>query len=276
METYALVGPSGTGKSHRAAFVAREYGIDIIIDDGLVIKGSNILGGVSAKKQVSVLGAVRTALFTDQGHKESAVQLIQSLNPEKLLILGTSLKMVRKISERLGLPEPIKIVTIEDIATEKDIEVARYIRNKYGKHIIPAPTAEVRKSFSGLLLDPVNVLLRLKNRPKPQKPQKAIEKTVVRPTYFNLGKIIIADNVIDLLVKRTVEESGIPVKVEKTIVKQIDEGVQINLAVQVRFGINIPRLLRRIQELLKSRIEHFTGLYLVSIDIIVKKIDIDD
>ncbi len=273
MEVYALVGPSGTGKSHRAAFVAGEYGIDFIIDDGLIIKGSNILGGVSAKSQRTMLGAVRTALFTDADHAQKAVELIRAMNPGKVLILGTSADMVKKIANRLGLPEPIKIITIEDIATEKDIEVARYMRQTYGKHIIPAPTAEVRKSFSGILLDPVHVLLRLKNRPKPQ---KAVEKTLVRPTYFLLGKISIADNVIDMLIKRTVQESGVPVKVGKALVKQGEGGVRINLTVQVKHGMNIPRLLRRVQELLKNRIEYLTGLHLLTIDIIVSKIDIGE
>ena len=37
IEVYAFVGPAGTGKSQRAINVAREYNIDLIIDDGLVI-----------------------------------------------------------------------------------------------------------------------------------------------------------------------------------------------------------------------------------------------
>jgi len=273
MEVYALVGPSGTGKSHRAAFVAGEYGVDVIIDDGLIIKGSNILSGVSAKSQSTMLGAVRTALFTDVEHSGKAIELLKSLQPAKVLVLGTSVEMVKKIADKLELPEPMKIVTIEDIATEKDIEVARYMRNTYGKHIIPAPTAEVRKSFSGLLLDPVHVLLRLKNR---SKPQKAVEKTLVRPTYFLLGKISIADNVIDMLIKKTVGESGVPVKLGKALVKQSEAGVRINLTVQVKHGINIPRLLRQVQELLKNRIEYLTGLHLLTIDIIVSKVDIGE
>lgn len=50
MDTIALVGPSGTGKSHRALIVAHEYDVDTIIDDGLLIKDSKIIAGYSAKK----------------------------------------------------------------------------------------------------------------------------------------------------------------------------------------------------------------------------------
>ena len=35
MEVLALVGPSGTGKSHRALVVAHDYNVDAIIDDGI-------------------------------------------------------------------------------------------------------------------------------------------------------------------------------------------------------------------------------------------------
>ena len=51
MDIYALVGPSGTGKSHRALQVAHKYEVELIIDDGLLIKGDRILAGLSAKRQ---------------------------------------------------------------------------------------------------------------------------------------------------------------------------------------------------------------------------------
>ena len=38
MEVYALIGASGTGKSHNANSVMQDYGIDMMIDDGLLIR----------------------------------------------------------------------------------------------------------------------------------------------------------------------------------------------------------------------------------------------
>ena len=46
----AFVGPSGTGKSTRAIKVVRDNNIYYIIDDGLLINGSRIVAGTSAKK----------------------------------------------------------------------------------------------------------------------------------------------------------------------------------------------------------------------------------
>ena len=39
---YALVGESGTGKSFRSKLLAEKYGIDSIIDDGLLIQNDKI------------------------------------------------------------------------------------------------------------------------------------------------------------------------------------------------------------------------------------------
>ena len=51
MDVIALVGPSGTGKSHRALMVARQNKADAIIDDGILIKDNKIIAGHSAKRE---------------------------------------------------------------------------------------------------------------------------------------------------------------------------------------------------------------------------------
>ena len=42
---FALVGKSGTGKSFKARQVARRFRIDLIVDDGLLIRGQKIIAG---------------------------------------------------------------------------------------------------------------------------------------------------------------------------------------------------------------------------------------
>ena len=61
----AFVGPSGTGKSTRAIKVARDNNIHYIIDDGLLINGSRIVAGTSAKKAPTKMESVRQAIFVD-------------------------------------------------------------------------------------------------------------------------------------------------------------------------------------------------------------------
>ena len=48
MEVIALIGSSGTGKSHRATMVAEENQAEAIIDDGLLIIRGKIIAGTSA------------------------------------------------------------------------------------------------------------------------------------------------------------------------------------------------------------------------------------
>ena len=57
MKVYAFVGVSGSGKSHHAQNVAFENGIDYIIDDALLINGTKVVAGKSAK----TLSGVATA-----------------------------------------------------------------------------------------------------------------------------------------------------------------------------------------------------------------------
>ena len=63
MKVYALVGKSGTGKSYQAMNLCRDLDIEVIIDDGLLIYGNGILAGTSAKRQETVIGAIKTALL---------------------------------------------------------------------------------------------------------------------------------------------------------------------------------------------------------------------
>ncbi|MDD4023538.1 MAG: hypothetical protein PHE57_05500, partial [Synergistales bacterium] len=51
VRVFAFVGPAGTGKSQRAQLVALELGVDLIIDDGLLIRTGQIVRGKSAKTE---------------------------------------------------------------------------------------------------------------------------------------------------------------------------------------------------------------------------------
>ena len=103
MEIYTLVGKSGTGKSYHAISLCESKGIDGIIDDGLFIYNNIVVSGRSAKKSETKIGAIRIALFNDDDIKDIVYKSIIEKNPKKLLIIGTSDKMVNKIILRLGL-----------------------------------------------------------------------------------------------------------------------------------------------------------------------------
>lgn len=147
IKVYAFVGPSGTGKSYRAQMVSGAYGINFIIDDGLLVKENGIVAGTSAKKAPTKVETVRRALFSEEEQKKEMQEAIKKIKPKAILILGTSDKMVKTIAENLGLPEIQKTIYITDVATEEEIENAKRIRTTEGKHVIPVPTFELKKIF---------------------------------------------------------------------------------------------------------------------------------
>ena len=147
----------GTGKSYRAGYVAAENNIQYIIDDGLLIKDHKVIAGSSAKKAPTKIETVKHALFQTNEEKKEIISAIKKFKPESIMILGTSDSMVHKIAENLGLPEISKIIYINEIATEEEMQTARRIRVTEGKHVIPVPTFEIKKDFSGYILDPLQI-----------------------------------------------------------------------------------------------------------------------
>ena len=152
IKVYAFVGPSGTGKSYRAQMVADSRGIDYIIDDGLLVSGNQVIAGISAKKAPTKIETVKNALFQDEEKRKNMQDVLRKRKPKSILILGTSDDMVKRIAKNLGLSEISETIYINDVATEEEMETARRIRVTQGKHVIPVPTFEIKKDFSGYLL----------------------------------------------------------------------------------------------------------------------------
>ena len=86
---------------------------------------------------------MRTALFDDDEHQSETMTALQKEKYHRILIIGTSEKMVFKIAARLKLPPPERIFHIEEIASQEEIETAMRIRFSEGKHVIPVPTIEI-------------------------------------------------------------------------------------------------------------------------------------
>ena len=220
IRVFAFVGPSGTGKSYRAQMVAGQNNISYIIDDGLLINENEVVAGESAKKAPTKIETVRHAVFIDEKDRKEMIKAIKKYKPESILILGTSDSMVEKIAQNLGLPKIEKTVYIQDVATEREMKTARHIRVTEGKHVIPVPTFEIKKEFSGFILDPLQIF---KSNGSGNKPYIS-EKSIIRPTFSYLGNFTIADTVfrqiVELLAKK---QEGIS-RVIRTRVENLRRG----------------------------------------------------
>ncbi len=268
IKVYAFVGPSGTGKSYRAQMVASEKNINYIIDDGLLIKDNEVIAGESAKKAPTKIETVKKALFYRDEERQEIVKALKKYKPESILILGTSDGMVKKIAENLGLPEISETIYITDVATKQEMETARRIRVTEGKHVIPVPTFEIKKDFSGYLLDPLQIF---KSKGKGQKPYIS-EKSIIRPTFSYMGKFTISDTVfrqiLDYLVSKT---KGI-YKIQKTRVENYGEGVSLYIEVTVVYGFNVVQDIKDFKEKAKKEIEKLTAMNVVKLEVVAKNI----
>ena len=276
MDVIALVGPSGTGKSHRALWVAQKNGADAIIDDGILIKDGKVIGGSSAKKEKNRIMAVRRAIFVLPGHASDVRRAIAESQPRRILILGTSENMVQKIAKALKIGPVSKIIRIEDIASKKDMELAQYHRLRRGEHIIPVPTIELKPHFSGYLIDPIKSFFKTSS----SKRRRLGERSIVRPVFSYYGKLVIDDSVIKSIVHIVAEKLEEVYRVGTTHVKHIvngddDLGIMVTIEIVFAYGHVITEAMAELRSQLQTAIEHMTGMVVQEIDILVKSLHVD-
>lgn len=272
IKVYAFVGPSGTGKSYRAQMVAGEYDIHYIIDDGLFIKDNEVIAGNSAKKAPTKIETVKHALFLTEEEQKEIKKAIKKFKPSSILILGTSDDMVKKIAENLGLPEVEKTIYISDIATKEEMDTAKRIRTTEGKHVIPVPTFEIKKDFSGYILDPLQIF---KTKGRGKDPYIS-EKSIIRPTFSYLGNFTISDTVFRQIAEHLASKTDFIDRIIKTRVDKLPEGPYIYMEVIVNYGYNIVEGLTDFKEKTKKEIEKLTTMNVQKIDIVAKGIKVKE
>ena len=268
IKVYAFVGPSGTGKSYRAQMVASEHGIHYIIDDGLLIKDNEVIAGVSAKKAPTKIETVKGALFLNEAKAEEIKKAFRKYKPESLLILGTSDGMIEKIRTNLNLPEIEKTIYITDVATEQEMEEAKRMRTTEGKHVIQVPTFEIKKDFSGYILDPLQIF---KSKGKNEKPYIS-EKSIIRPTFSYLGNYTISDGALKDIIEHLASKVEAIHKIYRTRIEKTDTGINIYIEIVLVYGFNIISSLQNFKKKCIKEIENLTAMNVDKVQILAKGI----
>ena len=248
--------------------VASERGIKYIIDDGLLIKENEVIAGVSAKKAATKIETVKKALFNNPEEARELKSAFIKYRPESILILGTSDNMIKKIRENLGLPELTETIYITDVATEEEMQEAKRIRQTQGKHVIPVPTFEIKKDFSGFILDPLQIF---KSKGKDAKPYIS-EKSIIRPTFSYLGNFKISDTVFRQIIEYLATKTESIHKVSRVRIEKIgdNEGTRVYIEVIIIYGYNVIEELREFKKKCKKEIENLTAMNVDTIDIVAK------
>ena len=257
---FALVGASGTGKSFRALLFAEHHNIPYLIDDGILIEGGRIVAGRSAKNDAVYVKAIKTALFDQPEHLAEVRKAMKENQVKRILLVGTSLKMVRMIAERLRLPRIAEsdITYIEEIASPDEIEKARASRGA-GHHIIPVPAVEVSREYGHLLRDGFQVFLsdlrmgmkhylkKIYRRHKGSK-DKVFEKTVVKPEFMHkkldaspktnqIGRIQIAENALRQMIVHCIDEYNQDLLVERIKIRISRNSYKVKVFITLPLGM---------------------------------------
>ncbi len=268
MKIVALVGESGTGKSHKAMNLAYSKGIHYVIDDGLLIHDAKRIAGKSAKREATRLAAVRRAIFQFEDHRDEVVHMIELEKPDKLMVIGTSDKMVQNIVDNLGIGKIDETVYIQDISSPEEILMAKEHRMKHGKHVIPLPTLEIKRDFSGYFLDSVKTIIRRREHPP-----EVGEKTIVRPTFSYMGKFTIANKVILQIIEHTCELNEDVYTVYRVRLHKYEEQIGVEIDLCLRADCHVVRAATQVQKEVTEALENMTRFNVTGVQVFIKNLN---
>lgn len=270
MEVIAFVGPSGTGKSHHAIGVAYDNKCDAIIDDGLLIKGTKILAGTSAKNEQNRIQAVKRAIFTDNEHAQEVRKALEQSNIRRLLIIATSDNMISKIVTRLALEPPVKTVYIHQVASKAEIKKARHSRLQEGKHIVPVPSVELKPHFTGYFADlPYNIFSSQRRQ------EKDADRSIVRPSFSFYGKLLIADTAIEDIINLIADKfEGVEKVTDIKVRRRSDnsKGIVISVEVVLFYGEKLFAVTRQMQAKIKEKVEYMTAMQVKNVNVSIRSL----
>lgn len=267
MKIISFTGKSGTGKSYQANRICMENNIEGIIDDGLFIYKGQVVAGSSAKKCESKAAAMRTALFNLPENSNAVKAALKKYDPQKLMIIGTSDKMVDWIVNALELPPIEERLYVEDFTTEEERETAKYHRLVQGEHVIPAPMGQLKRDFAGYAMNPLKFVLNLV-----QDLTSSSESTIVRPKYSYIGNFAIQPRAIRDITYIVAEEYAVSFKCLKLMQHGGAANLSLTLKLQVVRSKEAILKLEEFQQRLSDEIENMTSFSTSAVNIIIAEL----
>lgn len=260
MDVFALIGPSGSGKSTIALYFAHEKNIPAIIDDGLLIINGQRVAGKSAKFEKNAVTAIKRAIFFDEDHAREVRLALAHYFINRVLVIGTSERMVKLIAAKLGLGQFKKIYRIENIRSSKEIKMAQFIRKTEGKHVIPIPYKQVEQNFFKKVIQRGKAIFS-------KKKERIGENTIVRPD-FHRGNIHIYKRAYRDMVTyicrnyRDIKEcKAVRIDLEGPAI------LQVTVAIHYPPAENLVEVAEKLQKDIFEQFSENLGLELYSIDI---------
>ena len=204
-------------------------------------------------------------LFPKQKEKKVKTEIEKS-NAHSILILGTSNRMIKRIIERLNLPNPRQTIRIEDIATANEIEEALNSRKTKGHHIIPVPA-----DYSNIIIDSIRIFI--KKRFLHRRSGKTFEKTIVSPNYSNIGTVNISSSALTQMILHCLKEFNDQFRLTHISISENPKSPKVDLKISVPINIPISGKLHQLQKYIVSSIEQFSSLLIKEVNITIGEIN---
>jgi ABC-type oligopeptide transport system ATPase subunit len=270
VRTLALVGKSGTGKSFRASLLAEKHGIEVIIDDGLIIRDRTILYGETSKKESTMRSAVRRALFDEPASCAQARRALSAARFRKALILGTSVEMAGRIAFNLGLPHLSEIFFIQDVAAPEEIDRARRKRRHRKVHSLPLPPVKVRMGLRSSVGSRVRVLAARVSalRGHLPLPPKVLQTSQARPA----PGVVFTESAITQMVHHCIQEYDHGLSLGKLILTRRGALHALEVGIKVGFRQATSGDLHTLKEFITSSLGKYAGI-LAEVTVIVESIE---
>jgi uncharacterized alkaline shock family protein YloU len=193
---------------------------------------------------------------------------------ESVVICASRHAFIESFTE---LPEPERIIRIEDVVSSRDIETAQRRRRIEGKHVIPASSVEIKQNYPKIFYEAIPILRRQRHLlPLPVGAEKSHVMTDVLPAYSRRQRINISDWALTQMVACCLAEHDSEVKVKKIVIEHNtpDEksvGVRLAIEVDIPWKGNLNKQIAALQRMVIDDMEHFTGISIEEVNIIIDK-----
>ena len=164
--------------------------------------------------------------------------------------------MVEKIAVTLQLGNISERVYIQDVASEFEIQQAIKTRSGQGKHVIPVPSLELKKDFSGYFLDPLQIF---KRKAKGHF-QNMGEKSVVRPPFSYNGKYTISDYAIYQVVNHIIMKMDAMEKIVRFRLNKSEDGLLMDMDVIMVYVYNLVDCIQKAHSEIRQEMDRFAAL----------------
>ena len=148
------------------------------------------------------------------------------------------------------------------------MQTAKRIRVTEGKHVIPVPTFEIKKDFSGYILDPLQIF---KSKGLGKDPYVS-EKSIIRPTFSYMGNFTISDQVFREIIEYFAYKTPAIHRLAKMRLTKYEAGPSIYVEVIVVYGYNIIESLTDFKEKCTKEIEKLTTMNVQNFEIVAKSV----